>query len=182
MPAYLYLEAGAVSGFLPGGGGNLPGGGQKIARYPLSLSGFCFSTHYKFRTLFDISDRYYKEIHKIYTLQFFHVRLLLFIHWGLDPSDVLGSGGGAKTPGNGQIATRLKSPLPRKIIVQQTYTHMHWKHCSLHILKLLIWIINYLLQIFLVIRIYRNEFALLIYSSELYCMQDDQHIHFISKD
>ena len=47
--------AGAVSGFLPGGGRdvftseggeNLSGGGEKIARYPLSLGVFCFSTQH----------------------------------------------------------------------------------------------------------------------------------------
>ena len=54
-----------------GGGENLPGGGEKIARYTLSLSVFCFSTqHYLFTpNFFDILDTCFKEIHKIKVIE-----------------------------------------------------------------------------------------------------------------
>ena len=81
------------------GGENLPGGGEKIARYPPSPQCFLFS----YKTLliyahltFDILDTWYKEIHKIYYFAFSCSSFIFYTQVRV-PRDVLGSGVGSKS-------------------------------------------------------------------------------------
>ena len=94
-----------------GGGENLPGGGEKIARYPPSTQRFLLSTHItNLRPLFYILDTCYKEIHEIYTFLLFLIRLLP-LYASLIPRNVLGLVG-VETPSNCQRVARGAAPPP----------------------------------------------------------------------
>ena len=85
---------------------------KKIQWHLLSLSGFCFPTHYitNLRPLFYILDSCYKEIHTIYIFILFLVRLLYFIRkfGSLQRSRFRG----VETPLNGQ---GVASPPPETL-------------------------------------------------------------------